>query len=381
MKLSNLTGVLIIILLIYPIYHLFFINRDKNDSGMVVNPIDVSKVLSDNDTSGVYKKARDKINFRFPADHRPHNDYQTEWWYFTGNVNSRSNELFGYHLTFFRRGLDKTTGNTEDSEWRAKNIYFAHLALTDIYNKKYYSSEKWSREMKELAGATSGPLKLWIDDWSLKLDSGKFVIHASTMDFSIELRLEALKNIVLQGDEGLSKKSDEPGNASYYYSITRLKTSGIIKQGTKSYRVQGSSWFDHEWSTSALSGNQQGWDWFSVQLDDNTDIMIYKLRLKNGQADPVSSGTIIGKDGKVLRLKYPEFRIEQLSGWKSKETGISYPSGWEIDIPVSGLSMTVEPRLPDQEFNHSFTYWEGAVSVVTTAGIKGTGYVELTGYK
>jgi len=380
MKLSNIAKTLIILLIFYSIFHFFYIKRNNTGSRLGLKPINVSDVLSDNNRAGVYKKAVEKRNFKFPADHGPHNNYQTEWWYFTGNVKDQSNKKFGYQLTFFRRGLDKSTKSTDDSGWRTHNIYFAHLALSDMYNRKYYSFEKWSRGMDELAGAVSEPLRVWMDNWSLKIESGKFIIKASSNDFSIELQLEALKNIILQGDNGLSKKSSDSGNASYYYSITRLKTSGIIEQGDKSYKVQGASWFDHEWSTSALSSNQEGWDWFSIQLDNNIEIMIYILRLKNGQTDPVSSGTIVYKDGNVKKLKYSDFKINQLDSWKSNITGIKYPSGWKIDIPGSDISLIVEPQIPEQEFNHSVTYWEGAVTVRSAEGIKGAGYVELTGY-
>jgi predicted secreted hydrolase len=296
-------------------------------------------------------------------------------------LQDQGNRSYGYQLTFFRRGLRGSVERSNDSIWRSGNIYFAHFALTDIVGKEYYSYEKWGRGIEELAGARGNPLNVWIDNWNLKHDNGEFILKASKdNNTAIEFVLVPLKDIVLHGGSGLSAKSSDVGNASYYYSITKLETSGIITKDNITYKVKGSSWFDHEWSTSVLSLNQEGWDWFSIQLHDNSEIMLYQLRLKNGGIDPVSSGTYVSNTGEIQNLGNSDFTIEVLSTWKSVNTKTVYPVKWKVDIPKLSKSFLVEPLLVNQEFNHSFTYWEGAVKVLGKDGTYGSGYVELTGY-
>jgi len=337
----------------------------------------ITRSLSGNDISG-FKRVQIPREFKFPQDLGPHPEYQTEWWYYTGNLSSKDGRDFGYQLTFFRRALSPFEINRE-SNWSTNQIYFAHFALSDIESGKFYSSERWSRGALGLAGAESDPYRVWIDNWSIEGEGDNFKLKANDGPVSIELTMESMKPAVLQGDKGLSQKSGEPGNASYYFSQTRIDTSGSILIGGSEFKVSGLSWLDREWSTSALGENQEGWDWFSIQLDDGREIMLYQLRLKDGGVDNYSSGSFIEKDGAVRQLKADDFKIQVLDTWKSSKTGIEYPSKWQISIPKHDIELNVVPLLRNQELQVSFIYWEGAVKV-SGDGISGKGYVELTGY-
>jgi len=316
--------------------------------------------------------------FKFPQDLGPHPEYQTEWWYYTGNLSSKDGRDFGYQLTFFRRALSPFEINRE-SNWSTNQIYFAHFALSDIESGRFYSSERWSRGAMGLAGAESDPFRVWIDNWSIEGEGDNFKLKANDGPVSIELTMKSMKPAVLQGDKGLSHKSGEPGNASYYFSQTRIDTSGSILIDGSEFKVRGLSWIDREWSTSALGENQEGWDWFSIQLNDGREIMLYQLRLKDGGIDPFSSGSIVNKNGDLTPLKAADFEIEVLDTWKSSKTGIDYPSKWRISIPDHDIKLTVIPFIPNQELQVSFIYWEGAVKVSGDT-VSGKGYVELTGY-
>ncbi len=346
-------------------------NRSAQDAG------NIAQSLSGNDAGG-FKRVQMPREFKFPQDFGPHPEYQTEWWYYTGNLTDPSGRDFGYQLTFFRRALSPHDIKRE-SNWASNQIYFAHFALTDIENGKFYSSESWSRGAMGLAGAQSAPFRVWIDNWSVKGEGKNFTLKAEDSSVSIDLLLQPLKPTVLQGDKGLSQKSGEVGNASYYFSQTRIDSSGTISIDGQKFEVGGLSWLDREWSTSALGEDQKGWDWFSLQLEDGREIMLYQLRLKDGGIDPFSSGSLIGTSGDVTPLKAGDFEIEVLDTWKSPNTKVVYPSKWQISIPKHDIVLTVIPLLGNQELLVSFTYWEGAVKVVGD-GLSGKGYVELTGY-
>ncbi|TDI89578.1 MAG: carotenoid 1,2-hydratase [Candidatus Dadabacteria bacterium] len=346
-------------------------NRSAQETG------NIAQSLSGYDISG-FKRVQMPRDFKFPKDFGPHPEYQTEWWYYTGNLVDSSGRDFGYQLTFFRRALSSYEVDRE-SEWASNQIYFAHFALSDIENGEFYSSERWSRSALGLAGAERMPFRVWIDDWSVQGEGKSFKLKATDGSISINLLLKPAKPVVLQGDKGLSQKSQEPGNASYYFSQTRIDTSGRVIIDGQEFEVRGLSWLDREWSTSALGENQEGWDWFSIQLDDGREIMLYQLRLKDGGIDNYSSGSIVNKNGDLTPLKAADFEIEVLDTWKSSKTGIDYPSKWRISIPGHDIELNVVPLLQDQELLHSFIYWEGAVKI-SGEGFSGKGYVELTGY-
>lgn len=343
-----------------------------------------SNVISKDDKG--FTRAFKPQKFSFPGDHGPHNSYRSEWWYFTGNLKNQQDRKFGYELTFFRFAL-KAESLESKSTWRNNQLYMAHLTLTDVEKGRFYTDERISRAGNDLAGASNKKYQVWLYDWSARTESKvdfPFRLQAKSDDFAIDLLLTSQKSYVLQGDQGLSQKSREPGNASYYYSYPRLETEGVISVAGKQFSVHGVSWMDREWSTSALSGEQSGWDWFALQLSDNTELMFYQLRRKDGQKDSNSSGSYVLDDNTKISLKGHDVAIKALDSWESPHSKITYPSRWHLAVPVLNLEIEVVPLVNDQELNVSYRYWEGAVSVNGTKNgkpISGQGYVELAGYK
>jgi len=270
------------------------------------------------------------------------------------------------------------------SGWRTRHVYIAHLAVTHVEDERFFVAQRYSRGALGLAGAQATPFQVWIDDWSVagQPDSDVWRLSASDSDFGIDVELRALQPPILNGINGLSQKSADPGNASYYYSITRLGTQGIIRIGEREYKVSGLSWLDREWSTSALAAEQVGWDWFALQLSDGSDLMFYSLRKNDGTQDAASAGTFLSANGDNSHLDEDDVEITVLDTWESPEGGI-YPSKWRVAAPRFGLDLTVTPVISNQELFTTVRYWEGAVDVEgehAGATITGRGYVELAGY-
>ncbi len=335
---------------------------------------------------GNFMRAEGPRAFVFPRDHGAHEAFQTEWWYFTGNLSTTEGRVFGFQLTFFRRGLLAPAQQLpRESAWATDQVYMAHFALADEKGQRFQYFERFQRGAGGLAGAQGEPVfRVWLDDWQVEQTmDGKFHLEANEGDLRLALELEDVKGPVLQGDRGYSQKGDEAGNASYYISQTRLVSRGTLEVGGVRYTVSGLSWMDHEFGTSALSQGQVGWDWFSIQLQDGSELMMYTIRRQDGDVDPYSSGTVIRQDGSTRRLGVKDFSIRVEDTWKSPHSGGVYPSAWVIEVPSEGLVLRVRPRLADQELNVSFTYWEGAVLVEGERSgerVEGSGYVELTGY-
>ena len=328
--------------------------------------LSVAGALRGENTAG-YARAIEPREFRFPEDHGPHPEFRTEWWYYTGNLSTREGRRFGFQLTFFRSAL--APGMPErSSEWATRQAYLAHFTITDVEGERFHSFERWSRGALGLAGSQGDPFRVWLKDWSTEGNR----LRASEKGVVLDLTLQPGKPPVLQGDRGLSQKSAEPGNASYYYSLTRMPASGTIRLADETFEVSGLAWMDREWSTSSLGSDQVGWDWFALQLDDGRDIMLYQLRRSDGTADATSNGTLVGQRGESRRLGLADFDLQVLGRWKS------YPSGWRLRIPSENIDLTIEPLLADQELDVLFRYWEGAVRIEGTS--TGRGYVELTGY-
>jgi predicted secreted hydrolase len=325
-------------------------------------------------------------SFEFPRDHGPHPGFRNEWWYVTGNLDAHDGRRFGFELTFFRFALTPVAPES-NSAWRSKQVFIAHFAVTDVDGGNFYVAERFSRGALGLAGAEAEPFRVWIDDWEIAAaDNLKrrehWQLEASGDDFALSLQLVAEKSPVLNGDNGLSQKSAHVGNASYYYSISRWQTDGHLRLGKDEIKVSGLSWLDREWSSSALAADQQGWDWFALQLSDGSELMFYNLRKADGTRDVHSGGTWVAANGQSRHLDSNEVSILATSEWQSPEGG-TYPSGWDIHAPGLGLSLTVAPVLDDQELFTTVRYWEGAVDVTGTrngAEVIGRGYVELTGY-
>jgi len=321
-----------------------------------------------------------------PRDHGPHPNFQTEWWYYTGNLQADDGRRFGYQLTFFRRAVQPAADRLErSSEWAAEHIYMAHFALTDVQGRSFFAFERFERGAAGLAGAKSEPAyQVWLRDWQVEQTEGDiYRLRATEGDVSIDLELVDRKGPVLQGDRGYSQKGPERGNASLYYSQSRLDSQGTITVQDRPFLVSGLSWLDREISTSSLGGGQVGWDWFSLQLNDGSELMVYVLRHADGTISEYSSGTYITSGRETVPLAPDAFVVTPRATWRSPHTHGVYPSDWTIDVPGLDLSLQVTPLLPDQELNLSFTYWEGAVEVTGARKgdrVAGFGFVELTGY-
>ena len=323
----------------------------------------------------------------FPRDLGAHDDYQTEWWYYTGNLETTTGRPFGFQLTIFRRGLTHSiqpVSTDNRSDWRTNQVYFAHFTISDIGNKAFYPAERFSRGAAGLAGAQAVPYRVWLQDWSFtEIAPGQVRLTAKTDQVALDLVVKETLPPILQGDRGYSAKSSEPGNASYYYSIVRQETTGKVTVKGETFEVTGLTWKDHEYSTSSLSADDVGWDWFSLQLDNDTSLMLYLLRRKDGTIESVSSGSFITVDGTVQPLHNTDWQLEVLDTWKSPTSKAEYPAKWRLAIPKLALNLEGQPLMPNQELNLSTTYWEGAVNFKgMQAGkpVQARGYVEMTGY-
>jgi predicted secreted hydrolase len=340
-----------------------------------------------------FKRALPGKVFSFPQDHFSHPEFKTEWWYYSGHLQA-DKRPFGYQLTFFRTGLWGET-KSQGSKWAIQNLYFAHLALTDESKKEFEYREKISRGSLGEAGAFSykkdgEPFRVWIEDWSVELKGPMMQNHflkAGDKDFGMELLLTPEKNPVIHGQNGVSQKAKEEGFGSHYYSISRLKAEGKIFLRGKEFPAQGISWMDHEFGSSQLRDDQVGWDWFSLQLDNQRELMFYQIRNRNEKIAPYSSGTMVFPDGTHLYLPPEAFQIEVLERWRSKKSGAVYPSKWRVRGPHSQIDLLLTPTVKDQELitkeSTRVTYWEGSVKIegkYQGNPIKGLGYVELTGY-
>lgn len=341
-------------------------------------------LLSDTNTEG-FARATEPGAVRFPDDLGAHDDYQTEWWYYTGNLADANGREFGYQFTIFRRALAASTAaDAADSNWRTNQVYFAHFAISDVANEAFYAQERFSRGSAGLAGAQAAPYRVWIEDWSAQeVADGVVRLTAVGDEVALELDLRQTLPPILHGDAGLSVKGPEPGNASYYYSLVQQQAEGTVRIGEEQFAVSGVSWKDHEYSTSALSAGAVGWDWFSLQLDNGAALMFFQIRQEDGTIEPYSSGTYIAPDGTATPLAVDDWQLTVTDSWRSPESGADYPAGWQISVPGVGLELAVRPLMPNQELNLSTTYWEGAVAVEGTQNgqpVSGRGYVELTGY-
>jgi predicted secreted hydrolase/threonine/homoserine/homoserine lactone efflux protein len=332
-----------------------------------------------------FARATGPRTFDFPVDHGPHQDYQTEWWYYTGNLKADDGRHFGYQLTFFRRGLTPPSERHErPSAWATDEVFMAHFALTDVAGKQHRALERFSRGAAGLAGAESPPYRVWLEDWHAeKVEPDVVRLYATQDDLAIDLLLTDLKGPILQGDKGYSQKGSGPGNASYYYSQTRLASLGTVHLGDTRHQVEGLSWMDHEFSTSALASDQIGWDWFALQLDDGGELMVFQIRRADGSMDPFSSGNLIAPDGTTRHLSHDDFQIDVDDTWQSPRSSATYPARWTVSVPAVELTLDIEPYLADQELNVSYAYWEGAVRITgerAGSAVSGSGYVEMTGY-
>jgi predicted secreted hydrolase len=334
-----------------------------------------------------YQLALPGRKLSFPSDHYSHPDFRTEWWYYTGHLRTESGRRYGYQVTFFRFGVrDRQIKSTGEPPLFTE-LYMAHFALSDVENKKFFFRERINRGYGDKAGAATDRYLVWNEDWNVQAEGKHHVIGVQDRTKALRLRLISVKPPVLHGKNGLSQKAEGEGRASYYYSLTRMRTEGEITIAGKTEKVRGSSWMDHEFGSNQLGEDQVGWDWFSIQLENGTELMLYLIRRRDGTPDPYSSGTLVKTDGTSQHIALKDFRIEVLERWKSPNSGADYPTKWKVTIPAEAIELEIVPEFANQELitNRStrVTYWEGAVRIagkVSKNTVAGMGYVEMTGY-
>ncbi|HXS20381.1 MAG TPA: lipocalin-like domain-containing protein [Steroidobacteraceae bacterium] len=351
----------------------------------------------------VFAQALDPRPLQFPRDQGPHPDFRQEWWYLTGNLSSDDGERFGFELTIFRFALAPAPSqaavavspdDAEGSRWRTRQIYLGHFAVSDVATRRFRFAERLSRGALGLAGAQAAPFRVWVGNWQIgqvtvpasasaeSVSTVTWRLQAAGNGYALSLTARPLMSPVPNGEQGLSRKSGEPGNASYYYSIPRVAVAGTLIRDGKALRVRGLAWLDREWGSGTLGPQEKGWDWFGLQLGDGSCFMFYSLRDRGGAQDPYSAGTWVDPEGRARPLHRGDVRIQVLGYW-TDAGGSRYPSEWRLVAPTLGLDVTVRPVLADQELVTSPRYWEGAVDVTGTSAshpVAGRGYVELVGY-
>ena len=333
-----------------------------------------------------YRAALPGYHYEFPRDHFSHPDFQTEWWYYTGNLRTSEGRKFGFELTFFRQAVSRDPAKT--AAWEVQDLYLAHLALSDLDGGKFYHAERTNRSGPGIAGASQPEGRIWNGNWKILWDGSEQKLQAIDERFQLYLRMHSEKPPVIHGENGVSQKAEGSGWASHYISLTRLTTTGSIQLNGKKFEVSGTSWMDHEFFTHQLAQDQTGWDWVSLQLADNTELMLFHIRRNDGSIDPCSAGTYVDAQGKTTHLRANDFVLQPLGGtWKSPTTGAVYPVRWKIAIPKLGIELEAKTPLESQELACKTklvpNYWEGAIVLEgkrDTITISGVGYLEMTGY-
>ncbi|PTX99475.1 carotenoid 1,2-hydratase [Verrucomicrobia bacterium LW23] len=436
---------------LYLLAPIAFAQMDPTDAGIEpggkrnITPPSVSPSqtpVAETPASAGWKRAIAPWKWSFPADHGAHPDFRTEWWYFTGHLQEANSindkdiptstpipkpdplatgtqpsydpdvpadgtpggaeylrvdkvvgdkkpdgRRFGFQFTLFRYGLQFTPVQVT-SKWAVRDVMFGHMALTDLNAKRFYFGEILDRGALNQAGASTKEMKAWIRNWRIEtVGPEEYRVRGETPEFGMDMVITPRKKLVLQGAAGLSQKAEGAGNASYYYSYTRMTAAGWVRINATQYLVRGESWFDHEFSTGSLGKDQIGWDWFSIQLDNDEELMLYEMRRADGKRDPRSKGILVRADGTTLTLGVEDFKIETLARWRSPGTGGDYPSKWKISVPKAGLELESTAAVADQELRlrqlSRLNYWEGVCNLTGTREgkpVTGRGYTELTGY-
>jgi predicted secreted hydrolase len=334
-------------------------------------------------TAQDYKIAQPGYTFVFPRDYFNHEEYQTEWWYYTGNVTSSDGRRFGFELTFFRQGVSRAESS---DPWFVHDLWMAHIALSDINGQRFLSEERLNRAGPGIAGVDAQTGLLWNGNWQAHITEQEQGLRGVGDNFGFALNLKPIKQPVIQGQDGISQKAEGAGHASHYFSLTRLSTTGSIDLDGKTYQVEGASWMDHEFFSGSMAANEVGWDWLSVQLEDGTELMLYRLRHKDGSIDPYSSGSYVDANGKSQFLSAGDFTMRpEADSWTSPATKATYPVRWHVSIPRLTLELDLTTPLRSQELASRFgtSYWEGAVDATGTrdqSRLRGAGYLEMTGY-
>ena len=358
------------------------------DDGARAKPASTAQLLAAPADAGFARALAPRV-LRFPEDHGAHPDFRTEWWYFTGNLADASGRRFGFQFTVFRFALAPSTPRRA-SAFATRDAWMAHFAVTDVAAQRFHAFERFARGAAGLAGAHAHPFAVWLEDWRAAVllpepaaggeDPFPMRLRVHDGEVALDLVLGPGRERVLQGERGLSRKSAEPGNASYYYSYTRVPATGEVRTPAGRFQVAGQAWMDREWSTSALAADQSGWDWFSLQLDDGRDLMFYRLRDRAGAMHAFSAGVMVPRRGRASSLAAGDVVLTPLRHWRSPAGG-SYPVAWRLRTGT--LDLEVSAVLDAQEHRAAFRYWEGAVSVRgrdAARPVTGHGYLEMTAY-
>jgi predicted secreted hydrolase len=333
-----------------------------------------------------YRVARPGYHYSFPRDYFNHPDYQTEWWYYTGNVQSADGHRFGFELTFFRQGVARDAAH--HGAWDIQDLYLAHLALSDLTGGHFYHLERTNRAGPGIAGVDEDAQRIWNGNWQIQWKDSGQALQAISEHFDLRFTMHSEKPPVINGENGVSQKAAGPGHASHYISLTRLDTRGSIRLDSKTFSVSGLAWMDHEFFTHELTPDQAGWDWMSVQLDDKSELMLFHIRRKDGSIDPYSAGTYVDAQGNPTHLREADFVLQpEGNTWKSPVSGATYPLRWKILVPKLGIELSATTPLASQELAGDSaaapTYWEGAVVLSgkrAGASMAGSGYLEMTGH-
>ena len=330
--------------------------------------------------------------YEFPRDHFAHPAFDSEWWYYTGNLFTAGGRHFGFEVTFFRR--KREIERAEPSAWDLDQVWLAHFAITDTEGQRFFVDERVNRAGPGIAGSDLEGRRIWNGNWSLAWRPGggagpTQVLTAMNRDAALRLTLTPAKPVVVHGRDGVSRKvAGDPRAVSHYLSFTRLSAAGTIVVDGREHAVSGTAWMDHEFFSDYPMADKVGWDWMSIQLEDGVDLMLFGLRDARGGHGPDTTGTLVAADGGARRIEWGGVRLRPGRRWRSEATGAEYPVEWEVAVPALDLRLEVRPRLDGQEV---FTgdgllpaYWEGAVLVSgARAGrpVAGVGYLEMTGYR
>jgi predicted secreted hydrolase len=339
-----------------------------------------------NPLAAQYRTAVPGYRFEFPRDYFDHPDFQTEWWYYTGNLKSANGHRYGFELTFFRQAVSRDP--SQAATWDVKDIYLTHLALSDLESQKFYHSERTNRAGPGISGVSGSSSRIWNGNWQIQWEGADQRLQAIDKQFQLHLTLHSEKPPVIHGENGVSQKSEGAGHASYYISLTRLAANGQLELNGQTLDVTGLAWMDHEFFTHQLESSQIGWDWLSVQLEDNTELMLFRIRRKDGSLDPFSSGTYVDAQGTSTHLRANDFILQPLGeNWTSPVTHATYPIAWKIVVPKLEIELEAHTSLPAQEFPGKTkiapSYWEGAIQLGghrEKSPLGGVGYLEMTGY-
>ncbi len=312
-------------------------------------------------------------------------DVQTEWWYYTGHCKTQEGREFGFELVFFKRRTDNDRMGIFPMTILANPMYFAHFAISDITGQRfrYDHIRSFDKPLDVPVRFSETACDVNLGGWSLREIAGKHILHATLEEGLVfDAVLESAKPLVLNGDggNGIARKGD---GASNHFSFTRMNVTGQISESDKIETFTGSAWMDREFG----SWEHGVWDWFSIQFDDETELMLYQFKTKTGEMDGESTGTYVAHDGKCTYLKRSDFEINVLSTWLSPNTGAEYPAGWQIRVPSLDIELRLTPLIDDQEIDTRgsmmVVYWEGVCDVNGTknkAAAGGRAYVELVGY-